>query len=268
MGRLAALEGAHPRSRGEHWCEFQRARLLGGSSPLARGTLIGDYVYSTISGLIPARAGNTFSRRFSVSLTGGSSPLARGTPNPTGNAASKSGLIPARAGNTRLIHSMASNARAHPRSRGEHGLLVFNALVAWGSSPLARGTQKRHDKSTHPPGLIPARAGNTVWRALPGSWHGAHPRSRGEHLARYPRRRALWGSSPLARGTLPDATKSELSPGLIPARAGNTFRPHSSERRGGAHPRSRGEHLSKDRHRAIAAGSSPLARGTHPAWSR
>ena len=50
---------AHPRSRGEHgqWREFLPRRW--GSSPLARGTHFAHNWLSSLSGLIPARAGNT-----------------------------------------------------------------------------------------------------------------------------------------------------------------------------------------------------------------
>ena len=50
----------------------------------------------------------------------------------------------------------------------------------------------------------------------------AHPRSRGEHSKAGQIHMKLWGSSPLARGTLIDITQLLKSRGLIPARAGNT----------------------------------------------
>ena len=50
--------------------------------------------------------------------------------------------------------------------------------------------------------------------------------------------------------------------GLIPARAGNTEHGEHGHRRIGAHPRSRGEHLSAPAGATSAKGSSPLARGT------
>ena len=52
--------------------------------------------------------------------------------------------------------------------------------------------------------------------------NSAHPRSRGEHIARARRVDAVQGSSPLARGTLQAATAGGFSRRLIPARAGNT----------------------------------------------
>ena len=52
---------AHPRSRGEHVQLNTPPRVVKGSSPLARGTLSDMVRRYMTRGLIPARAGNTFS---------------------------------------------------------------------------------------------------------------------------------------------------------------------------------------------------------------
>ena len=112
--------GAHPRSRGEHSPSFTPWTILSGSSPLARGTQTKIEAASGMSGLIPARAGNTLptlrSCRFirahprsrgehhgatpeNIDAVG-SSPLARGTRVSPVFADFSTGLIPARAGNT------------------------------------------------------------------------------------------------------------------------------------------------------------------------
>ena len=52
------------------------------------------------------------------------------------------------------------------------------------------------------------------------------------------------GSSPLARGTLPNSGVLTRVRGLIPARAGNTIAQDPDNWVWGAHPRSRGEHTS------------------------
>ncbi len=91
-------------------------------------------------------------------------------------------------------------------------------------------------------GLIPARAGNTETNNTGYPRRRAHPRSRGEHLARSSLVRALLGSSPLARGTHYPRRGGRAGSGLIPARAGNTHCPDARRCRPWAHPRSRGEH--------------------------
>ena len=172
-----------------------------GSSPLARGTQDRVAGKQPRVRLIPARAGNTLvqmrarphapahprsrgEHTFTLDGAGGnrgSSPLARGTQSGTVRAAAGRRLIPARAGNTQNGLGAAKSISAHPRSRGEHPLIMV-AAVAWFR-------------------LIPARAGNTwVRKALPGRG-AAHPRSRGEHRCRSSASAGYVGSSPLARGT-------------------------------------------------------------------
>ena len=175
-----------------------------------------------MSGLIPARAGNTNSTQYSPMLARahprsrgeheldtvfpnageGSSPLARGTPRYLTSIRRMTGLIPARAGNTRHWRGRTCRLGAHPRSRGEHRHSIPIERAFAGSSPLARGTPERCLTQQGFLGLIPARAGNTraAREGRPGA--RAHPRSRGEHAIAQRRTTAPRGSSPLARGTL------------------------------------------------------------------
>ena len=131
-----------------------------------------------------------------------------------------------------------------------------------GSSPLARGTLGARTATVAIKGLIPARAGNTVFAVVLPIGDGAHPRSRGEHCVGRVGAAGDPGSSPLARGTQAIGMIVTTFTGLIPARAGNTS---SSCSYGGivrAHPRSRGEHMSFEQAATRRKGSSPLARGT------
>ena len=253
---------AHPRSRGEHSTSSAVLVSRLGSSPLARGT---RWVTSWITdpcGLIPARAGNTGgggggglgwgahprSRGEHVTtqprgtVSPGSSPLARGTPFGVDVTPLRDGLIPARAGNTGTDYVTSVKDRAHPRSRGEHGIARSSCAICKGSSPLARGTPCTGPAASSLSGLIPARAGNThsVSQVYKMTW--AHPRSRGEHSRTFFPTYPTGGSSPLARGTLGFHSPRPSAGGLIPARAGNTMRVPAELAQAGAHPRSRGEH--------------------------
>ena len=276
------VTGAHPRSRGEHTISSTSTSSSSGSSPLARGTLSRAARNIKPPGLIPARAGNTSrgltprlcrwahprSRGEHVEGMGrvnhqlGSSPLARGTPPGFTPKLDRSGLIPARAGNTDGYRVIGCLKRAHPRSRGEHAVRNCGVSVCEGSSPLARGTRRLDFRGRWSRGLIPARAGNTDTVEKSVFTPRAHPRSRGEHLLKQGVITLEQGSSPLARGTLILIPPPYRSVGLIPARAGNTFRACACRARSGAHPRSRGEHAAAGYRWGVIAGSSPLARGT------
>ena len=253
-----------------------------GSSPLARGTPSPRACPSRLAGLIPARAGNTSSLSWAFSLprahprsrgehfhvvlvvshSPGSSPLARGTLLGYGVGLGGYGLIPARAGNTIGENCGEPFDGAHPRSRGEHLTLTLRLALCLGSSPLARGTLKNGRWNRGAFGLIPARAGNTCLRPERQWARWAHPRSRGEHSVALSSAGSLRGSSPLARGTLTSHLAGVAIPGLIPARAGNTWAVPRICRVHGAHPRSRGEHTDDDDVMKSNPGSSPLARGT------
>ena len=156
---------------------------------------------------------------------------------------------------------------AHPRSRGEHNVLLFYRELSHGSSPLARGTRARPMPQVAHARLIPARAGNTESGLARYISPPAHPRSRGEHGSESAEVSPNHGSSPLARGTHASSVKVSQARRLIPARAGNTTLRGNPEAASPAHPRSRGEHLFVNVACVYGFGSSPLARGTRGLWS-
>ena len=240
--RARSLPSAHPRSRGEHQVPSADYSLGDGSSPLARGTLANETENIRDRRLIPARAGNTpvgtaqpnldkahpRSRgehdctAYRVGFVTGSSPLARGTPWQSSSSRSASRLIPARAGNTHSRSRASRGHAAHPRSRGEHGVPGRSTRAEGGSSPLARGTQRKAIYAFVTARLIPARAGNTASPRPSPEGSTAHPRSRGEHGVDSWYAVGDTGSSPLARGTQLHRCEKPGRDRLIPARAGNT----------------------------------------------
>ena len=174
----------------------------------------------TRAGLIPAHAGKTLGgahERASVrahprsrgenSIGGlgggdrlGSSPLTRGKPIHGDSLHLVTGLIPAHAGKTPTPRLSPLCSWAHPRSRGENAYGLAPGGRTGGSSPLTRGKLLRRDNRRHVRGLIPAHAGKTIRHLVIHGHQRAHPRSRGENLARPDRTDQPVGSSPLTRG--------------------------------------------------------------------
>ena len=157
--KTAISTWAHPRSRGDHCLKLGHVAFTAGSSPLARGPLRPIARDTRAVGLIPARAGTTYSRgggrvapgahprsrgdhfnrHSSLNNALGSSPLARGPPYGSSLTPGQPGLIPARAGTTGWRRTLFVITRAHPRSRGDHGDFKVSGVITQGSSPLARG---------------------------------------------------------------------------------------------------------------------------------
>ena len=193
-------------------------------------------------GIIPARAGFTWTRRRSGSPTtdhprsrgvyksrhwhsqgsSGSSPLARGLPAQWAGGARGSRIIPARAGFTEMAAETTDAISDHPRSRGVYRTRGQAERGAAGSSPLARGLP---DRAIAPPPsgrIIPARAGFTDCRIRRMDDGQDHPRSRGVYTGRSWRRWTTPGSSPLARGLRARLREELAADRIIPARAGFT----------------------------------------------
>ena len=174
----------HPRVCGEHAVVRFRVNVPPGSSPRVRGTLVdGDFMQAE-HGIIPACAGNTSAPTSSLTDTRdhprvcgehfkhygvplepeGSSPRVRGTHYVFSDIGGKVGIIPACAGNTDYIVYIQAVDGDHPRVCGEHSLPPGDSPKTMGSSPRVRGTplvmanQGKHD------GIIPACAGNTLFR--------------------------------------------------------------------------------------------------------
>ena len=161
----------------------------------------------------------------------------------------------------------ADQAYARPRCRREDwktaGPVVASELPCGGASFELEGVPPRLQHTIRAAvSFIPARAGNTARYRLPSRTSAVHPRSRGEHTLMFTHALPYTGSSPLARGTHRFHEHRDQQCRFIPARAGNTCCRRSAHRSSPVHPRSRGEHGRDPGESWLAAGSSPLARGT------
>ena len=164
----------------------------------------GVYEASHRRGVIPACAGSTVRRALRPPLSAGSSPHARGAHGKMRFANVSIGIIPACAGSTTDRSHHAWRCRDHPRMRGEHAPTRRHRATAWGinpacagstnapsafgsrrqgSSPHARGAQRRLVDGRCQGGIIPACAGSTPVCLACSLGKEDHPRMRGEHLS-------------------------------------------------------------------------------------
>ena len=95
-------------------------------------------------------------------------------------------------------------------------------------------------------GIIPALAGNTTIRCSIKLRFRDHPRTRGEHIQPEMKLACIQGSSPHSRGTLLHEIVAHGQEGIIPALAGNTDSWLTTDDKKEDHPRTRGEHHSKN----------------------
>ncbi len=182
----------HPRWRREHTEISAGVVPVKGSSPLARGAL---------------------SPPPPVQARSGSSPLARGAQGVVEEDFADVRIIPARAGSIRRQITRPSRRRDPPRSRGEHARPWTLVPMPIGSSPLTRGALGVFAVLVEPHRIIPARAGSTQLGPRKSIRRSDHPRSRGEHVAKFDFLVRAVGSSPLARGAPPTAAVRRESPG-------------------------------------------------------
>ena len=177
------MSAVHPRLRGELCNGVYEFTVLNGSSPLARGTLLGGPSSGRSLRFIPACAGNSMCRKSPCAnitvhprLRGelslrisparipvGSSPLARGTQSGYSEGHNVLRFIPACAGNSSKVENTEVSGTVHPRLRGELTKACTPMGVWNGSSPLARGTLLRDTRVPCILRFIPACAGNSVW---------------------------------------------------------------------------------------------------------
>ena len=157
-----------------------------------------------------------------VNRCGGSSPHARGARRIASLDPPPAGIIPACAGSTSTPKPTTPRLRDHPRMRGEHLVGRGGGAEFEGLSPHARGAPATTCCAWWSPGIIPACAGSTRHRLSHRAKYRDHPRMRGEHRATPAKPPSVAGSSPHARGALPQRQVRHGVRGIIPACAGST----------------------------------------------
>ena len=155
----------HPRMRGERFCAASWRLELGGSSPHARGTLLGVELPGHAPRFIPACAGNAFRRVPASGLTT-VHPRMRGERVCTSaKRLPRFGSSPHARGTRRAWGPGCGSGPVHPRMRGERPRKMARHHERIGSSPHARGTQDEEWQPRDITRFIPACAGNaTLWK--------------------------------------------------------------------------------------------------------
>ncbi len=145
----------------------------------------------------------------------GSSPRARGAADGCPRRVRRLGVIPACAGSSRGRSPLDRSARGHPRVRGEQSRRDRLGHQVTGSSPRARGAAPSSPLKKPLTRVIPACAGSRTSSSPRPTDPWGHPRVRGEqHRPGRPPRRVT-GSSPRARGAVPDLQRYPDRPAVF-----------------------------------------------------
>ena len=177
-----------------------------GSPPHTRGKVSNKRCCFSKCGITPAHAG----KRYSIKLipaskrdhprTRGEKPLweadcmdkVGSPPHTRGKALPSSwhqvlpGITPAHAGKSRNSCSSISQARDHPRTRGEKSSFLSDDAIIRGSPPHTRGKAPTGAIYTANVGITPAHAGKRHTQCRQLAVYRDHPRTRGEKTKRIP----------------------------------------------------------------------------------
>ena len=171
------------------------------------------------------------------------------------------GSIPARAGEPRWCDSNKTSHWVYPRACGGTGQQMSFWDAPPGLSPRVRGNRVLFFGSHKALRSIPARAGEPSIGSEGNGIGGVYPRACGGTPSSDWRHCAGYGLSPRVRGNLTQHDPMPLSPGSIPARAGEPIATDLRSTLSRVYPRACGGTKADDRNRKIEAGLSPRVRG-------
>ena len=172
----------YPHLRGAAVCFMSAGKVIGGVSPLARGSHPKSVPHEAEHRCIPTCAGQPSRERFFFSenavyphLRGaacarpsqasrhiGVSPLARGSHSEIMNTDIRLWCIPTCAGQPSSARTRHSSRRVYPHLRGAAAISAKKMLKKTGVSPLARGSPTEQHEALKKLGCIPTCAGQPV----------------------------------------------------------------------------------------------------------
>ena len=178
------------------------------------------------------------------------------------------GITPARAGKSGHRVGFLTAFGDHPRACGEKCNNEKAAPERQGSPPRVRGKETRQNAVQTRPGITPARAGKRAASFAHSGKCRDHPRACGEKDMLEKIYLHYKGSPPRVRGKDVSGSRTGVSDGITPARAGKSPLPDQQRWMRRDHPRACGEKAMFNPHPDIAPGSPPRVRGKDRADDR
>ena len=283
-GRRARRRRVYPRPRGGTDTDGQKSGGDAGLSPPTRGNRDCRHYYSSMTGSIPAHAGEPYTSMSSASVcavyprprggtlgaSGGRLHLRGLSPPTRGNlcvrqADNVSGRsIPAHAGEPQPVHDDPARTTVYPRPRGGTFAAAGFIEPTPGLSPPTRGNRKSRNLSCRARGSIPAHAGEPAVQLAKFALREVYPRPRGGTESLVVREHGSEGLSPPTRGNLVDGFRNGTIDGSIPAHAGEPTPQRERAARLEVYPRPRGGTGHTVFGHNAAGGLSPPTRGNLP----
>ena len=217
---------------------------------------------SSTMGPSPRGRGNPARQAFRKSLLG-SIPAWAGEPRSAGHVAARLRSIPAWAGEPCDAPFPPQSRRVHPRVGGGTTCCVIFRMFSTGPSPRGRGNPVARVEGARPGGSIPAWAGEPACHHRRQPPRSVHPRVGGGTGEVAAACQYLEGPSPRGRGNHRTGQGPHLSPGSIPAWAGEPSGGCASASWTAVHPRVGGGTRGGTQTFGRGPGPSPRGRGNH-----
>ena len=266
---------------GARWASC-RTRTSSGRSPRVRGSPAVMRMVMSVSGSIPACAGEpsasngrTSRSRVDPRVCGGAhaftsrsvlyrgrSPRVRGSRRRVTRWIATCGSIPACAGEPIRTSAAAAKKRVDPRVCGGAATAQTFDLPQKGRSPRVRGSHLQLRRRRRLAGSIPACAGEPGGRPSRRTRGAVDPRVCGGAPITPAKDRRPLGRSPRVRGSLDSARRARPCPGSIPACAGEPVVQHPRRWRRKVDPRVCGGARFYPGDKITCTGRSPRVRGS------
>ncbi len=214
-----AVEGLSPRGRGKP-ARYRRCQSRHRSIPAWAGETLLFKVKCQHPKVYPRVGGGNLAVLIARQPRGGLSPRGRGKHRPALATARRLRSIPAWAGETTRRNWSRGCPRVYPRVGGGNPAVTVFIPPIKGLSPRGRGKLPGVAPDRHPPGSIPAWAGETRGRPPPGMPSKVYPRVGGGNCRLLGIPNAQEGLSPRGRGKRLILFSRTASPRSIPAWAG------------------------------------------------